>query len=57
MPNRRLGLAGLSAASRPEVELQAPAAEERARIAESHEPQAAPDEETFEDAVRKTLDD
>ena len=33
------------------------AKEERARIMEAHEPPAAPDEETFEDAVRKTLDD
>jgi putative sigma-54 modulation protein len=33
------------------------AKEERARIAEAHEPPAAPDEETFEDAVRKTLDE
>lgn len=33
------------------------AKEERARHAESHEPDVGSDEETFEDAVRKTLDD
>jgi len=33
------------------------AKEERARAAESHQPPAAGDEETYEDVVRKSLDD